>query len=147
MDNRCVDERACNSAADCAEGATCEGGMCVTNVSRSLEMCTYPTVRFDFNEANLRPEARDGLSEVADCIEEAGGTLIIEGHADERGTEEYNLALGDRRARAVMEYLSRLGVPMSKMRAVSKGEAEPLVDASNESAWQKNRRVEFEPVQ
>lgn len=146
MNNRCVDENACASDADCGTNMSCQGGFCqTTNVSRSLTMCGYPTVRFPFNEATLSGEVREGLNEVAECIKEAGGTLIIEGHADERGTEEYNLALGDRRARAVMDYLARLGVARNKMRVVSKGEAEPLDDRSTESAWTKNRRAEFEP--
>lgn len=144
MDDRCVDANACATTTDCADGSTCEGGMCTTNISRDLSTCGFPTVRFGFNESTLDSAARDGLSEIAKCIGEGGGVLTIEGHCDERGTEEYNLALGDRRARAVMDYLSRLGVPRSKMEVVSKGEAEPLIDRSSESAWTQNRRVEFE---
>ena len=147
MDNRCVDESACASDVDCGPGTSCQNGMCTaTDISRSLDACGYPAVKFSFNEATLASDAREGLSEVASCIQEAGGTLVIEGHADERGTEEYNLALGDRRARAVMDYLARLGVPQSKMRVISKGEAEPIDDRSNESAWAENRRAEFEPT-
>ena len=145
MGNRCVDRNSCNSGADCPEGSTCEGGMCTTQISRSLSTCSFPTVRFDFNESNLSSDVQSGLREAADCISEAGGTLRIEGHADERGTEEYNLALGDRRARAVMDYLVRLGVSSSKLRPVSMGETQPLVDASTESAWAKNRRAELIP--
>lgn len=144
MDNRCVDQSACRSDTDCGTGQGCQGGLCVVNVSRSLSACGYPTVQFEFNRATLSSSARNGLEEVAECISTGGGTLRIEGHCDERGTEEYNLALGDRRARAVMEYLSRLGVPKGKMRVVSMGEAAPVSNGSNENAWAQNRRAEFE---
>ena len=145
MNYRCVAANACASDADCASGTGCQSGVCAQNASRVLTLCDYPAVRFAFNDDKLNAEARDGLSVVAECIRGGSGTLVIEGHCDERGTEEYNLALGDRRARAVMNYLSRLGVPRSKMRVVTKGEAEPLVRQSNSAAWSKNRRAEFEP--
>ncbi|MEO1234034.1 MAG: OmpA family protein [Myxococcota bacterium] len=144
MNDRCVDENACVTSSDCADGIECSGGVCATNAARSLSTCGYPTVRFAFNEATLDSEARDGLAAIAECINTSGGVLVVEGHCDERGTEEYNLALGDRRARAVTDYLSRLGVPRSRMEVVSKGEAEPLDGGSNEGAWARNRRVEFE---
>lgn len=149
MANRCVPENACRTSADCGAGMECGSSGYCEEASReiTLDTCGYPTVRFPFNEATLSADARDGLQEVADCIKEAGGTLRIEGHCDERGTEEYNLALGDRRARAVMEYLERLGVARSKMRVVSMGEADPIDPRSTEAAWAKNRRAEFEPEQ
>ena len=143
MDNRCVAQDACRDDTDCGEGSTCDGGPCITPISKSLSLCEYPTVRFDFNRATLRPAARQGLEEVAECIQSTGGTLRIEGHCDERGTEEYNLALGDRRARAVMDYLARLGVSRDRMRPVSMGESDPIDPRSNEAAWAKNRRAEF----
>ena len=68
---------------------------------------------------------------------------MIEGHADERGSEEYNLALGERRAEAVRKYLAALGVPSSQMRIVSYGESRPAVTGHDESAWGLNRRAEF----
>jgi peptidoglycan-associated lipoprotein len=72
-----------------------------------------------------------------------GGTVTIEGHCDERGSEEYNLALGDRRASGVKQYLVDLGVPASRLRTVSFGEAKPAVVGHDESAWRYNRRSEF----
>ncbi|MEM1024005.1 MAG: OmpA family protein [Myxococcota bacterium] len=141
--NRCVDPLACNSDQDCEVGFSCIGGRC-SNQNAYTDRCDYPTVRFDFNRATLRPEVRDGLQQVVDCLKSKGGTILIEGHADERGTEEYNLALGERRARAVRDYLTRLGVSSAKLRVTSKGEAEPLSYGSNEAAWAKNRRAEFE---
>ncbi len=142
MANRCVDQNACNADTDCTAGMSCLSGTCqIQQASRS--MCTFPAVQFEFNRARLSDDAKSGLREVVDCLKERGGTLIVEGHCDERGTEEYNLALGDRRARAVKEYLTRLGVSSSSLQVVSKGETQPTNDSSNEAAWQENRRAEF----
>ncbi|MBX2811032.1 MAG: OmpA family protein [Myxococcales bacterium] len=133
------------SSADCGVGVSCVDGLCdVTNASRALYLCSYPIIRFDFDRATLSDDAQAGLNQVADCIRSAGGTLIVEGHCDERGTEAYNLALGDRRAQAVVKYLSDLGVPRSMMSVISKGENEPLVSGSDPAAWNQNRRAEFE---
>lgn len=144
MDNRCVDELACNATSDCGAGMACKDSRCVQASSMiSMKSCTYPTVRFPFNKATLSSSVRSGLAEVADCMKQRGGTIIIEGHCDERGTEEYNLALGDRRARAVADYLENLGVGGSKLRIISKGEADPVNSASTEEAWAENRRAEF----
>lgn len=142
-ENRCTDQIACDANGNCPSDMLCRSGMCTdASASRSLG-CQYPTIRFAFNESRLEADAQDGLREAAECIRSGTGTLILEGHADERGTEEYNLALGDRRARSVMKYLRRLGVPSDRMQIVSKGETEPLDPASNEDAWAKNRRTEF----
>jgi peptidoglycan-associated lipoprotein len=70
-------------------------------------------------------------------------TITLEGHTDERGSEEYNLALGERRANAAMQYLVDLGVPTGRMITVSFGEGSPAVQGHDESAWRWNRRVEF----
>jgi peptidoglycan-associated lipoprotein len=142
-DNRCIDPLACSGDGECEAGFVCHLGRCTDPTTIATERCDYPTVQFDFNRANLRPGVRDGLQGVVDCLSTKGGRIIIEGHADERGTEEYNLALGERRARSVRDYLSRLGVASSKLVVTSKGETEPLNPRSNESAWQENRRVEF----
>lgn len=144
--NRCVDKNSCDSAADCAPGMACIGGRCQAQTSQaSRAMCDYPTVRFPFNEATLSGSVKSGLQQVADCLKSksASARLVVEGHCDERGTEEYNLALGDRRARAVQDFLKRLGVPAARIEVISKGEAQPLDGRSTEDAWEKNRRAEF----
>lgn len=143
-DNRCVDRLACSGPQDCEGGMECRGGRCqqIQNVSR--EMCLTSPILFGFNESSLSSEARTQLSEAAECLKAKGGTITIEGHADERGTEEYNLALGDRRAQAVEKYLTSLGIPRNKLNAISKGELEPADPGSNESAWTKNRRAEIQ---
>jgi peptidoglycan-associated lipoprotein len=142
QNNRCIDKLACASDADCAEGMSCISGRCgVQNASRA--MCDYPAVRFPFNEATLSEGVKSELQGVAECLKSKGGRVTIEGHCDERGTEEYNLALGDRRAREVRKYLVRLGVPENKLEILSKGENEPKSSASTEEGWSENRRAEF----
>lgn len=145
LENRCVDEMACSGPSDCSAGLTCSGGRCVqgTDASRNMGGCELTNVNFDFNKSSLSSEARDQLSAVAECMKEKTATITVEGHCDDRGTEEYNLALGEDRARSVQKYLISLGVPRSKLRIVSKGEVDPIDNASTESAWAKNRRAQF----
>ena len=102
-------------------------------------------VYFDYDRWNLREDARRTLKENAREIQSfsGGGTLVIEGHCDERGSEEYNLALGDRRAAAVARYLEDLGVSGSRLRTVSFGESKPAAAGHDESAWRVNRRSEI----
>lgn len=99
---------------------------------------------FAFDSFALSPESRAILQAKAEALGlKSGVTLVIEGHCDERGTDEYNLALGERRARAAYEYLVRLGVSPSRLSLVSFGEERPLMEGDSESAWAKNRRCEF----
>lgn len=101
-------------------------------------------VYFDFDSYALRADAREALQRNSDKVKQARGVVIqIEGHCDERGTQDYNLALGERRALAVREYLMNLGVSGDRMITISYGEEMPAVPGSNESAWSKNRRSEF----
>jgi len=101
------------------------------------------TAYFDYDRAEIRGDMRDVLKANAEVLQRSNGTAVIAGHADERGSEEYNLALGERRAEAVRKYLAALGVSTSQMRIVSYGEAKPASTGHDESAWQLNRRAEF----
>jgi peptidoglycan-associated lipoprotein len=101
-------------------------------------------IHFDFDRADLRSDAIQTLTENASSIKTHSGIPIrIEGHCDERGTTEYNLALGDRRARAAKEYLVSAGVPAQRLRTISYGKEKPLDPGHSESAWASNRRAEF----
>ncbi len=100
------------------------------------------TVYFTFDRSNIQSDARGLLQSNGDSLRRTGVEVRLEGHADERGDEEYNLALGERRATAVKRYLEDLGVPSSMIRTVSYGEAKPAVAGHNEAAWRYNRRVE-----
>ncbi|BCS87299.1 peptidoglycan-associated lipoprotein Pal [Pseudodesulfovibrio sediminis] len=105
---------------------------------------TSVTINFAFNSYELNDSARSILALKANILRNyADVDIVIEGHCDERGTEEYNLALGERRARATYEHLVILGVDPQRMKIVSFGEEQPLDPASNETAWAKNRRAEF----
>lgn len=101
-------------------------------------------VFFAYDQAELSAESRNILEENAKWFRRYPSVqIIIEGHCDERGTEEYNLALGDRRASVVRDYLVQLGVPGNRMEAVSYGEERPFVQGSTEAAWSQNRRAHF----
>jgi peptidoglycan-associated lipoprotein len=99
---------------------------------------------FDYDQADLRDDARTALAANAEWLKKFPSIqLLVEGHCDERGTNEYNLALGDRRANAAKEYLASLGVDGSRVRTVSYGEERPFCNESAESCWQQNRRGHF----
>jgi peptidoglycan-associated lipoprotein len=102
------------------------------------------TVYFDFDKYDLTTTTRATLRMNADWLRaNPGYRVVIEGHCDERGTIEYNLALGEKRANATREFLASLGVDTSALRIVSYGEERPAVDGRGEFAWSKNRRAEF----
>jgi peptidoglycan-associated lipoprotein len=104
-------------------------------------------VFFDFDRSDVRADARGVLKEDAGIMKNNPGVLVvIEGYCDTRGTEEYNLALGQRRADSVKAYLVGLGVSPSKLEAVSKGETEQWAPGSTEEAYQQNRRAHFTPT-
>lgn len=101
-------------------------------------------VFFDFDKFSLKPQGRETVEALAAWLNSRGGvTLTIEGHADERGTREYNLALGERRANAVKDYLIALGINAGRLTTISYGEERPAVPGSYEEAWAQNRRSQF----
>jgi|Deesub1362A_J573_1020465.scaffolds.fasta_scaffold14752_2 peptidoglycan-associated lipoprotein len=104
----------------------------------------FKDIHFDFDRYEIKEEDKDTLRRIADwLIDHPSVKLIIEGHCDERGTNEYNLGLGDRRANATKEYLVSLGVSPARIQTVSYGEERPLCTEHNESCWWKNRRAHF----
>jgi peptidoglycan-associated lipoprotein len=100
-------------------------------------------VYFDFDRSEIRGDARPLLRANAEVLRRANADVVVEGHCDERGSEEYNLALGESRAHSVMKYLANLGVSSSRISIVSYGETRPEVRGHTETAWAKNRRVAF----
>jgi peptidoglycan-associated lipoprotein len=101
-------------------------------------------IRFDYDSSSIRSDARETLQINANYfMRNRISSIVIEGHCDERGTNEYNMALGERRAEETKKYLVNLGVKESLMKTVSFGEEQPLDPASNEEAWAKNRRAHF----
>lgn len=127
------------SRSDFSEGNSDREGL---GPQRSPEL---KTVYFDFDSSAIRGDQAPVLRGNADAINRNSGwkTITVEGHTDERGTEEYNLALGDRRALSAKRYLEDLGISSMKLVTVSLGESQPAVAGHDESAWAKNRRDEF----
>ncbi len=100
-------------------------------------------VYFDFDDDSIRSEYVELLEAHAKYIQSSGKSVVLEGHADERGTPEYNLALGERRAKSVAQLMRTYGVSDSSIEVISFGEEAPANPAHNEEAWQENRRVEI----
>jgi peptidoglycan-associated lipoprotein len=99
---------------------------------------------FDLDKADIRTDARDALSQTAQFLRSYPQLkIVVEGHCDERGSTEYNLALGDRRAAAAKQFLVSLGIPADRMETVSYGKEKPFCTASTEDCWQQNRRAHF----
>jgi len=120
--------------------AAAEAGAAVTEEKPSQ----FQDIHFDFDKSFIREDAKPTLSSVADYMKKnKGARLLIEGHCDERGTAEYNMALGDRRAESARAYLVSLGVSASAVSTVSFGKERPLDPGHNEEAWAKNRRDHF----
>jgi len=111
--------------------------------ANASDACRSATLYFDYNSSRLTSGAARELSEVARCLSGVDWSVTLEGHADERGTTEYNLALGQRRATSVKDALAGQGVSPSRIRATSYGEERPATRGSGESVWSKNRRVEL----
>ncbi len=105
---------------------------------------TLETIYFEFDKSDLRSQDRDILTRNARILmDKLKGNVKIEGHCDERGSAEYNLALGERRARSAMKYLVTLGVPADRLSIISYGKEMPIDPGHDEAAWAKNRRAQF----
>ena len=103
---------------------------------------------FDYDKSDIRDDARSALTQDADALKRILGefpnaVITVEGHCDERGSAEYNLGLGDRRATAAKDFLVQLGVPADKLKTISYGKERPVCTESNEDCWQRNRRAHF----
>jgi peptidoglycan-associated lipoprotein len=107
------------------------------------EIPSFDDIYFDFDRYEIKESAKPTLKKLSSWLIDTGAKVLIEGHCDERGTNEYNLALGDRRAVAVKEYLTASGVAPSKIETLSYGEERPVCTESNEACWSKNRRAHF----
>ena len=121
------------------------GARSIEGRSQDREKYRGQTVYFDFDRANVKPNDAAKVQEVASGFknEDPNADLLIEGHCDERGTEEYNRSLGERRALALRELLVASGVSADRIHTVSFGKDKPAEEGHNEAAWAKNRRGEF----
>ncbi len=127
-------------------GCAKTGASPVPTARRASPRSTEPLPRVHFPTASDRVLARELSSVESNALwmnENPAAVLLLEGHCDERGDEDYNLELGDRRARSVMEMLMGSGVEADRIIVTSKGEAEPIARGSGPASWRRNRRVEF----
>jgi peptidoglycan-associated lipoprotein len=123
------------------ERAVLRRGLSVTD--GAARSCSRLTVYFDFDRSDLTAEGLRVLASQAACLNQSRGSLRIEGHCDDRGTTEYNIALGQRRANAVQKYLTSQGISPGRMSTISYGEERPAVQGAGESTWARNRRAEI----
>ncbi len=109
------------------------------NLEAPLQM-----IHFDYDKYFIRDDAKPLLEANADWLKKYNAAaFLIEGHCDERGTEEYNIALGEKRAKSALDYLASLGISPDRIRTISYGKSMPLDPDHNEISWQKNRRAQF----
>lgn len=124
-----------------------QGAMTSQGVADHVSVQGLERIHFDFDQFTLTEQARETLKQNAAYLRANPAVdVVIEGHTDERGSDEYNLALGERRASAAKQYLVSLGISADRLSIISYGEEMPLVDQSNESAWAQNRRAEFKAI-
>ena len=129
------------SACAGTTGGGAGSGSATPGTQEDLVVNVGDRVFFDFDKYNLGADARRTLEKQAAWLKaNAGISVTVEGHADERGTREYNIALGERRANAVKDYLVALGVSPNRVKTISYGKERPVALGSNEAAWQQNRR-------
>ncbi len=137
----CVAAAECSSNADCGDGKACQGGKCIAAATG----CELEPIYFGYDSSALDDSARGQLERNAECIKGGGMSVRLEGHADERGTAEYNLALGERRATAAYKYMRQLGVAKDDMTTITYGEERLLKECGEEgpeSCHRANRRVQ-----
>ena len=116
-------------------------GCSLINPNCDVNATPSDTVYFDYDSSILKHDAQVALSQQLESLTEDDSPIVIEGHADERGTREYNIGLGARRANEVRNYLLAKGIEYERMTTVSYGKDKPAVEGHDESAWSKNRRA------
>ena len=141
----------CDSDAQCGAGRACQSGRCVSRQLSAVEQAAQCTggeesfVHFAFDRADLDSASRTTLDKLASCLKPLNVPVTVEGHCDERGTTEYNLHLGERRAESVKKYLVNLGMDGKSVKTTSYGKERPLCTQSDESCWSRNRRGVIKP--
>ena len=139
----CSKKKACKADNDCAQNEDCVNGYCTTEKPPAPppSQCTLDAVYFDFNESALTTEATATLARDADCLKQVGRAVTLVGHTDPRGTQEYNLALSERRAQSVRDHLGRLGVDGNQLSVLPRGSLD--AKGTDEPSWAQDRRVDF----
>lgn len=138
-------EQQVEEATTAVESASLEGQSLISDAEKAAQQALLDVTvfYFDFDQSSIKESGKAALSaHAAYLASNSGARIVLEGHADERGTPEYNLALGERRAIAVRQFLMAKGASASQIKVVSFGEEKPAVSGSASSAYAKNRRVE-----
>jgi peptidoglycan-associated lipoprotein len=139
--NKAAREAADKAAREAVEKAKKEAAEKAAAIQKELQIAD---INFDFDKSNLRPEAQEVLKKGTPAyLKYRDYKLVIEGHCDERGTAEYNLALGEKRATEAAKYLTDLGIDKDRIKTISYGKEMPLDKGHDEDAWAKNRRDHF----
>ncbi|TBU91648.1 peptidoglycan-associated lipoprotein Pal [Stutzerimonas kirkiae] len=131
------------AAIDPNAGYSADTGAVDGSLSEEAALRAITTFYFEFDSSELKPEALRALDVHAKDLRGNGARVVLEGHTDERGTREYNIALGERRSQAVQRYLVLQGVSPAQLELVSYGEERPVALGSDEQSWAQNRRVEL----
>ena len=134
----------CKKSVDVEQSVAMECIAPTPAINAAAETITDGIIYFDFDKYDIKPEFRDMLQKKAELLKEYPCIRVrIEGNCDARGTQEYNLSLGERRARAAYEYLVMLGVNPSQLEIISFGKERPAVEGTGPAVWAKNRRDDF----
>ncbi len=141
----CLERGACNVDEDCADDEDCIAGTCQRPGREAPPdlSCTLSSVYFGLNEYSVPDNAKEALQTNSECIQESDGrSVMIEGYTDDSGTDEYNIALSEKRGRSVADFLARLGIDPARLRVVPRGESEATAVTEDERS--EERRVDFE---
>ncbi|WP_252271138.1 peptidoglycan-associated lipoprotein Pal [Pseudomonas subflava] len=130
-------------AVDPNAGYDANSGAVDGSLSEEAALRAITTFYFEYDSSDLKPEAMRALDVHAKDLKGNGARVVLEGHTDERGTREYNMALGERRSKAVQRYLVLQGVSPAQLELVSYGEERPVATGTDEQSWAQNRRVEL----
>jgi len=139
----CLAKKPCKTEDDCAQDEDCVKGFCTKEKAPAPppSECRLDAVFFDFNESALTTEATATLAHDVDCLKKVGRVATLTGHTDPRGTQEYNLALSERRAQSVRDHLGRLGADGTKLTILPRGALD--AKGTDEPSWAQDRRVDF----
>jgi len=139
--NRCTPKAECVADTDCGQNGKCLQGKCAAPTGA----CVLESVHFGYNESVLDEPAKAVLQKDVECMKShpPSGKVTLEANCDERGTEEYNLHLGQRRADACYKYMVNLGVSKAQLKTISYGKDKPICTESHEGCWSQNRRVDL----
>lgn len=164
QNNKCVPEPECSAKKPCPKGKECQDGKCVdiagycdetkpcppgqkcvnNRCEEAKVACEMKPIYFDFDKFDIREDQRSTLDANIKCAkEQPDKKLVLEGNCDERGTKEYNIALGERRWKSVRDAFKAAGVSEGNIEGISYGEEKPVCTEHNEDCWQKNRRVDL----